>query len=95
MPDYNVRKSLFEISEKDVKIGDKTLSIHIIDNSSDLERVINGTRDVYFLAEKWSWSLPVYLDDPMRSVIEKNFLPMSHRGNKDIMIYKRSVINNI
>ena len=89
MPDYNVRKSLFEISDKDVKIGDKTLSINIIDNSTDLERVINGTKDVYFLAEKWSWSLPVYMDDKMRSVIEKNLIPMAHGGNKEIMILKK------
>jgi 4-amino-4-deoxy-L-arabinose transferase-like glycosyltransferase len=89
MPDYNVRKSLFEISEKDVKIGDKTLSINIIDNSSNLEMVINTKKDVYFLAEKWSWNLPGYMDDSMRLVIEKNFLPMPHRGNKEIMIYKK------
>lgn len=88
MPDYNVRKSLFEISEKSVKVGGKTLSIQIVDNAPDLERIVKRGRAAYFLAEKWSWELPVYMDDSMRRVIAEHFVRVPHGGNKDIMIYK-------
>jgi 4-amino-4-deoxy-L-arabinose transferase-like glycosyltransferase len=89
MPDYNVRKSMFEVQEKDVKIGNRTLSINIIGDSSDLGKAIEARDNVYFLAEKWSWNLPVFLDEEMRSVIKRNFIAVEHNGNKDIMIWKK------
>ena len=88
MPDYNVRKSMFEISEKEVRSGDMDLSLHFIMDLPSLMDKVKSSRDVYFLADRWSFNLPGYLDKEMREFIKVNFVPVKHGGNNNIFILR-------
>lgn len=88
MPDYNVRKSMFEISKKDVQVGNKTLPINLIMDRDTLEEISNKSDDVYFLADRWSFNLSSYMDVDMRDFVKENFVLVPHGGSKSIMIMK-------
>ena len=88
MPDYNVRKSMFEISAKEVRSGNLDFSINLIMDLPSLIDKVRISRDVYFLADKWSFNLPGYMDNEMRNFITANFVPVKHDGSNNIIILK-------
>jgi hypothetical protein len=90
MPDYNVRKSMFEISAKEVRSGNLDFSLHLILDLPTLIDKVKSSKDVYFLADRWSFNLPGYLDKEMREFITANFVQVKHGGSNNIIILRHN-----